>query len=102
MYFVFDLLQRGKQDPRQLPLAQRKQELQQVLKGHDRLQYVEHITTHGTAMFNSAVKLGMEGIIAKNPTSPYIPGPRDTWHWQKIKNKNYTRQEKIEFRRNMR
>jgi bifunctional non-homologous end joining protein LigD len=98
-YFVFDLLYRDTNDLQNEPLAQRKQHLQQLLAGHERLQYVEHITTHGTAIFEAAVKLGMEGIVAKDPNSPYIQGPRDTWHWQKIKNKEYQRQGKIEFRK---
>jgi hypothetical protein len=29
--------------------------------------------------------------------SPYVEGPRVTWHWQKVKNKDYERKEKIEF-----
>ncbi len=99
MYFVFDLLQLGKIDLRNEPLTKRKERLQQLLLGHPRLQYVEHVTTHGTAMFSAAIKLGLEGIVAKDPASPYIPGPRDTWHWQKINNKNYERQGKVEFRR---
>jgi bifunctional non-homologous end joining protein LigD len=99
MYFVFDLLRLGTTDLRQEPLAKRKQLLQGLLTGHARVQYVEHVTTHGTAMFNAAVKLGLEGIIAKHPASPYTEGPRDNWHWQKIKNKEYKRKEKIEFRR---
>ena len=50
-------------------------------------------------MFAGALALGMEGIVAKDPTSHYIEGPRETWHWQKIKNQNYKRQGKVEFKR---
>jgi ATP-dependent DNA ligase len=43
-------------------------------------------------LFQGAVKLGQEGIVAKDGKSPYVEGPRLTWHWQKIKNKEYKRQ----------
>ena len=50
-------------------------------------------------MFAGALTLGLEGIIAKDKNSQYIEGPTQTWHWQKIKNKDYARKEKIEFNR---
>ena len=40
----------------------------------------------------------MEGIVAKDAKSFYVEGPRVTWHWQKIKNEDDQRQEKVEFR----
>ena len=48
-------------------------------------------------MFAGAVALSLEGVVAKDSKSPYVQGPAVTWHWQKIKNKAYQRQEKIEF-----
>ena len=62
-----------------------------------RLLYVEHVEREGLAMFAGALALGVEGIVAKDAKSPYVEGPRVTWHWQKIKNRDYERQEKIEF-----
>ena len=47
-------------------------------------------------MYAGALVLGLEGIVAKDSKSPYVEGPRETWHWQKIKNKDYQRREKIE------
>ena len=44
-----------------------------------------------------AIALGLEGVVSKDSKSPYVEGPTLTWHWQKIKSKNYLRQEKIEF-----
>jgi len=49
-------------------------------------------------MWAGALVLGLEGIVAKDAKSPYVEGPRLTWHWQKIKNKEYKRQGKVEFR----
>jgi ATP-dependent DNA ligase len=58
---------------------------------------VEHIEKEGLAMFAGALALGLEGIVAKDAKSPYVEGLRTTWHWQKIKNREYKRQEKVEF-----
>ena len=49
-------------------------------------------------MFAGALALGLEGIVAKDSKSTYVEGPLVTWHWQKIKNKDYKRQENVEFR----
>ena len=46
--------------------------------------------------FAAALALDLEGIVTKDAKS-YVEGPRVTSHWLKIKNKNYERQEKIEF-----
>ena len=51
----------------------------------------------GRAMFVGALSLGVEGIVAKDAAEPYVEGPLKTWHWQKIKNKDYKRKEKVEF-----
>jgi ATP-dependent DNA ligase len=52
---------------------------------------------NGLAMFAGAIVLGLEGIVAKDSKSPYVEGLVETWHWQKIKNRDYKRQGKIEF-----
>jgi ATP-dependent DNA ligase len=59
---------------------------------------VEHIANDGVAMFPGALALGLEGIVPNEAKSPYVEGSRLTWHWQKIKNKDYQRREKVEFR----
>ena len=98
VYYVFDLLRLGDVDLRTEPLWKRKRTLEKVLKGcSPRLLYVEHIEREGLAMFAGALALGLEGRVAKDRQSPYVEGPAVTWHWQKIKNRDYERQEKIEF-----
>jgi bifunctional non-homologous end joining protein LigD len=97
VYYVFDLLRLGDKDLRSQPLSRRKSLLQKLLRKNDTLRYVDHITTEGLAMFSGALALGLEGIVAKDPTSPYVEGPTQTWHWQKIKCKDYQRKEKIEL-----
>ena len=49
-------------------------------------------------MYTGALALGLEGVVAKDAKSPYIEGPKETSYWLKIKDKNYERQEKIEFK----
>jgi bifunctional non-homologous end joining protein LigD len=102
VYYVFDLLMLDGKDLRQLPLLKRKQRLGRLVTGHPRLLEVEHIENEGIAMFAGALALRLEGVVAKDAKSPYVEGPRVTWHWQKVKNKEYKRQGKVEFRRNTR
>jgi bifunctional non-homologous end joining protein LigD len=97
VYYVFDLLKLGDVELRSEPLRRRKKLLEKFLKGNPRLLYVEHVEREGLAMFAGALALGVEGIVAKDAKSPYVEGPRVTWHWQKIKNRDYQRQEKVEF-----
>jgi bifunctional non-homologous end joining protein LigD len=84
------------QDVRTWPLAARG--LQRLLKPHERLRYVDHVELRGREMFAGALALGLEGVVAKDGKSPYIEGPRETWHWLKVKNRDYKRQGKVEFR----
>jgi len=98
IYYLFDLLMLHGKDLRQLPLVKRKQRLARLVTGHPRLFAVEHIANDGVAMFAGALALGLEGIVAKDSKSPHLEGPLQTWHWQKIKNKDYKRQGKVEFR----
>jgi len=44
----------------------------------------EHITEHGTALFDAVCKQQVEGIVAKLVNSPYVSGER-TKAWLKIK-----------------
>jgi bifunctional non-homologous end joining protein LigD len=101
VYYVFDLLALDGKDLRQLPLEKRKARLATLLKNQPRLLYVDHVETNGLAMFAGALALGLKGVVAKDGKSPYIEGPLVTWHWQKIKNKDYKRQGKVEFRQKL-
>ena len=98
VYYLFDLLSVDGKDLRGLPLEKRKALLAKVLQSHPRLLYVDHVATNGLAMFAGALALGLEGVVAKDSKSPYIEGRLVTWHWQKIKNRDYKRKEKVEFR----
>jgi bifunctional non-homologous end joining protein LigD len=98
VYYVFDLPKLGDVDLRGEPLHRRKKHLEKLVKGNCRLSYVDHIEREGVAMFAGALALGLEGIVAKDSQSLYVEGPTLTWHWQHVKNREYQRKEKVEFR----
>ena len=58
---------------------------------------MEHIEQDGLAMLAGALTPGLEGIVAKDGKSPYVEDLRVTWHWQKIKSKNYEWQKQSSF-----
>jgi bifunctional non-homologous end joining protein LigD len=84
VYFAFDLLHRDGDDLRALPLRERKRILATILAGERApLSLSEHLEDVGTAMFEEASRLGLEGIIAKRADAPYTAGR--TRSWLKIK-----------------
>jgi bifunctional non-homologous end joining protein LigD len=93
IYYVFDLISLDGNNLRQIPLEKRKARLARLVKKHPLLIYVDHVETNGLGMFAGAEALGLEGVVAKDGKSPYVEGPLVTWHWQKIKNKDYQRKE---------
>jgi len=66
---------------------ERKKIAAQVLPESNVLKYSDHVAADGKAFFENAVKLGLEGIIAKRAESKYAVGRR-TYDWLKIKNHN--------------
>ncbi|MEW5974362.1 MAG: DNA ligase D [Acidobacteriota bacterium] len=91
-YYVFDLLYLDGHDLRKLPLRRRKEILEALLRGQTVLLYSDHVEEQGVAFFDLAVKRGLEGIVAKDASSPYHSGQRTTW-WYKIKTRR--RQEAV-------
>lgn len=90
-FFAFDLLMRDGKDLRMERLTDRKHELRRLLSKTPmpRMQYVEHIEHHGTALFGRICKMDMEGIVAKHSYGPYTAEPQRTT-WFKIKNRDYS------------
>ena len=58
--------------------------LAEVLRPDPRVRLSEHVEETGLAFFEAAQARGLEGIMAKRRSSPYVPGGR-TMAWQKIK-----------------
>jgi bifunctional non-homologous end joining protein LigD len=82
-YYAFDLMYVDGFDLRRSPLVERKELLQKVLTGNERVHYSEHIEEKGEALFEAARAKGLEGIIAKVKDSAYS-GTR-TSSWLKLK-----------------
>lgn len=79
VFYVFDLLSAAGRDLRSLPLVRRKALLAQVLPTTGPLRYSEHVARRGRATFESARRLGLEGMVAKRADSPYRAGRSKDW-----------------------
>ncbi len=85
-YVVFDLLYERFAPWLERPLKERRSRLERlVLKARSkRMQFSEGIIGEGQACFSAACAHGLEGVVAKRLSSPYLPGRRSP-HWVKIK-----------------
>ncbi|WP_462221959.1 ATP-dependent DNA ligase, partial [Ferruginibacter sp.] len=83
-YYVFDILLLNGKNVFELPLIERKKLLKKLINKNDTIKYSDHVTGTGKALFNIAVKKGLEGIMAKKANSNYHKGIR-TADWLKIK-----------------
>lgn len=86
IYYVFDILYLDGKTLRELPLAERKKILKNALPEIKNVKYSDHVAEYGNEFFRVASEKGIEGIIAKDSSSPYVEGR--TKLWQKIKNIN--------------
>ena len=81
VYNVFDLLHLNGRDLTELPLIERKAELQRLLpaKGKGPIRAVEYFDGDGRAIFEHAKKLNFEGIVSKLRGAPYRSGRTDNF-----------------------
>lgn len=83
-YFVFDILHLNGHDMHTLTLSERKSFLPEILEYLSHVLYSEHVEGTGKMLYEKAVKMGMEGVIAKKASSTYLPGYRSR-EWLKLK-----------------
>lgn len=83
-YCVFDILWLDGHDVRDMPLLQRKALLKAVMPHHPTLLYSDDVEGHGIKLFTQMQKQGLEGMVAKNASSPYRENVRGM-DWQKVK-----------------
>src|ERR1035437_88642 len=76
--YAFDLLYLNGYDLRSAPLVERKALLRALLKDTGIL-FSESFETDGAAMFKSACKMGLEGIVSKRRDSRYHSGRSNDW-----------------------
>jgi len=84
VYEVFDLLHLDGRSLVDEPLEERRRLLASVLRADPRVRLSEHIEGGGVAFFETARARSLEGIMAKDRRSPYLPGKRSD-RWQKVK-----------------
>ena len=90
--YVFDLLHFDGESLMPLPLVERKQRLEGLLKGApETLRFSEHVVGQGKDMIQKACESGLEGIISKSARAPYVGGRQKGW----LKTKCQKRQEFI-------
>lgn len=79
MLITFDLLELdGEADLRSLPLLDRRDAVHWFGSPVPGIQSIEHIETHGEALFREIVRQDQEGIVAKRLDGPYRAGRQPT------------------------
>jgi DNA ligase D-like protein (predicted ligase) len=81
--YVFDCLYLDGRTIVNEPLTRRREWLQDAIK-KDSAYRVSEVVEEGTALFEAVKQLGLEGIMAKQRNSTYLPGKRSD-SWLKIK-----------------
>ncbi len=81
VFYAFDLPFIGQRDLRQEPLTVRRALLQQLMDttDDDHLRFSEALEAAPSALVATACKMGLEGIMAKRLSSPYVSRRTDTW-----------------------
>jgi bifunctional non-homologous end joining protein LigD len=92
---VFDVLELDGEDLRERPLFERREALHAHVAPMRGLQIIEHIETHGEALFRAIAAGDHEGIVAKRLDAPYRAGRHPSWI--KIKNREYSRRGAVEW-----
>jgi bifunctional non-homologous end joining protein LigD len=84
IFFAFDLLFADEFDLRRSPLSERKQRLQDMLEGRggrkeNLIRYLDHVEAGGEAVWQTACKMSLEGIISKKLSASYQSGRSENW-----------------------
>jgi bifunctional non-homologous end joining protein LigD len=80
-YCVFDVLWLDGYNLMNLPLTDRKSILKELVEGNDVLRFSESFDD-GEKLYQQALDLDLEGIVAKRKDSSYVPNARDN-NWLK-------------------
>ena len=84
VFVVFDCLYARGRDLRGRPLSERRAVLERELREHRALRLARRLAGDGFKAFAAAQRRGLEGVIAKDATSLYVPGTRSPL-WRKVK-----------------
>jgi ATP-dependent DNA ligase len=75
-FLAFDLLHLDGRSLLSMPLDRRRQALRRVLRPGDEVVAVPAIATEGRALHDAVAAQGIAGVMARQRTSPYLPGVR--------------------------
>ena len=75
-FLAFDLVHLDGRSLLGQPLVRRRALLRRVLRPGDEVVAVPAIATEGRALFEAVVAQGIAGVLARQRTSPYLPGMR--------------------------
>jgi bifunctional non-homologous end joining protein LigD len=75
-YLAFDLLHLDGRSLLGMPLVRRRQLLRRVLRPGDEVVAVPAIASEGRALWDAVAAQGLAGVMARQRTSPYLPGVR--------------------------
>jgi len=93
MLMAFDLLELDGEDQRPRPLHERRQALEHLLLTGERLILpVRRLSPNGLTAWQEVIRAGWEGLIAKDPQSPYVGGR--TLKWLTVKQRDYRADER--------
>jgi DNA ligase-1 len=86
--YLFEMVYHDGRDLMNVAQAERRARLSKLLRPTDRVKMTEAIVTdrieEQATFFRRAIEEGHEGLVAKDPDAPYVPGRR-TENWMKIK-----------------
>ena len=87
LFMAFDCLQTRGKDLRKEPLYVRRNVIEDVLDEQDMVLPARRLSDDGLKAWQQVLERGYEGLVAKDPTSPYVGGPM--LKWLKVKQPHY-------------
>jgi bifunctional non-homologous end joining protein LigD len=92
MLMVFDLLELDGVDLRPRPLRERRLALEHVVRGQRLILPARRLAADGLQAWKQVLNANYEGLVGKDPESPYKPGR--TLSWLKLKQRDYRKAER--------
>ena len=83
-FIAFDILYVEGRSVMGEPLSSRKNRLHETVRPSEMAQACDFIEGDGLAFFQATCEHGLEGVVAKEKSSIYLPGKRSQ-HWLKVK-----------------
>jgi ATP-dependent DNA ligase len=92
VYIAFEVLELNGRNLRPQTLRERRRVLERLINHHSMIFPARRLSNDGFMAWEEAVSRGHEGIVAKDPESPYVAGR--TLKWLKVKQKEYRVEER--------